>query len=353
MIALLRPIYLTDIIYSLFIIFVFFMFKNVVTDLILKILKKTSYKYNLKILKIMIDAIEKPFRSFFIYTGFYCALYILPLNANIALFIYRVYRTCIIISLTQFLLNLVSSYSVILGDTYTFKQGKVQISSTIFPLLSKIVKTVIVIIALVTIAMEFEFKQLNSLLAGLGIGGAALALASQDLIKNFFGGFIVLTDKSFNVGDYIQIDNTVGTVEELGFRSTKIRTIGKELIVVPNSKFTDREVINYSNRENRRASFTVGITYNTPSDKIKDIIEKIKLMLETHPKILKDSVLVKLDGFGESSINIVIHYLTDTAVYNEFMDIKDDVNFNIINIFEEEGISFALPSRRVYLEKDI
>jgi MscS family membrane protein len=247
----------------------------------------------------------------------------------------------------------VTAYSVILGDNIDLKEEKPLISRTLFPLLSKILKVFIMLLAIVAIASEFDFTQLGSILAGVGIGGAAIALASQDLIKNFFGGFIVLTDRSFDVGDFINIDSTEGTVEELGLRSTRIRTLNQELVVVPNSKFTGGAVINYTKRSFRRASFRVGATYDTSSKKLKTLIERIKSMLDSHLMVKEDSAIVKFDNFSSSSLDIWVQYMVNTANYAEYLSIKDEINFNIMNLFEDEGVSFAFPSVSVYMEKNI
>jgi len=341
------------IIYALLIIFAFLIFKNFFAKYLIKILKIISEKFKFKGLALMVDSIERPLRNFFLYTGLYFAVSVLPLNSQLSLFIYRVFRTCIIITITQCSLNIVSAYSVVLSDNILLKEEKTLISKTVFPLLSKMLKVLIIILAVVAIASEFDFKQLSSILAGVGIGGAAIALASQDLIKNFFGGFIVLTDRSFDVGDYINIDSTEGTVEELGLRSTKIRTLGQELVVVPNSKFTSTAVMNYSKRSSRRASFKVGATYDTSSEKLKILIYKIKNMLDSHSMVKEDSAIVKFDNFNLSSLDILIQFMVNTSNYGEFLSIKDEINFNIMNLFEEEGVSFAFPSMNVYMKNNM
>lgn len=338
---------------SVMILFAVLMFRNFIANIVIQLLKKLSGKYNLKNIALVLDSIEKPLVSFFTYTGFYFALMILPFNANIAVFINRVYRTFVIITITQGFLKVISAYAEELNNQYLNKDDKTertQMSKTVFPLLAKLIKAIIIIIAVAAIAVEFNFEQLSSILAGLGIGGAALALASQDLIKNFFGGFVILTDKSFSVGDWIKVDSFEGTVEELGLRSTKIRTVDKELVTVPNSRFADRELINFSARENRRVNFTVGAMYGTSSESLKKAISRIKEMLDQNPMVKEESALVKLDKFGTSSLDIVVQYLTATTDYKEFMSIKDDINFRIIEIFNEEKISFAFPSMSVYME---
>ena len=339
---------------AIMILFALLLFRNFITNIIIKILKKLSSKYNLKNIVLVLDSIEKSLVNFITYTGMYFALMVLPFNPSIAVFINRVYRTFIIITITQGLLKIITAYADELNNQYLTKDDKSersQMSKTVFPLLSKLIKAIIVIIAIAAIAVEFNFEQLSSILAGLGIGGAALALASQDLIKNFFGGFVILTDKSFSVGDWIKVDSFEGTVEELGLRSTKIRTFDKELVTVPNSRFADRELINFSARENRRVNFTVGAVYDTSSEKLQRAISKIKIMLDNHSMVKENSALVKLDRFGASSLDIVVQYLTVTKDYIEYMSIKDDINFKIIDIFNEEEISFAFPSMSVYMEK--
>jgi len=139
----------------------------------------------------------------------------------------------------------------------------------------------------------------------------------------------------------------------LGLRSTKIRTLGQELVVVPNSKFTSGAVMNYTKRSQRRVSFRVGATYDTSSQKLKTLIDKIKSMLDSHPMVKQDSVIVKFDNFGSSSLDIWVQCMVNTGNYAEFLSIKDEINFNIMNLFEEEGVSFAFPSMSVYMEKNI
>lgn len=334
---------------ALVILLVFELFKNVFIKIITGLMRKLSERYKLRALGFLVEALEKPLKSFFAYTGVYFALALLPFRASIALFLYRLFRSCIIITAARVLLNVVNLYSVAAPDT---PGDRISISKTIFPLISKVVKVLIIIVAAVAIAAEFEFRQLNSLLAGVGIGGAAIALASQDMLKNFFGGFVVLTDKSFEVGDFINVGGSEGTVEELGLRSTKIRTLEQELIVMPNAKFADGAVINYSRRQLRRASFTLGATYGTSAEAIRTVISRIKSMLENHPDVKDGSPLVKFENFGASSLNIRVQYLIDTSDYGKYMSVMDEINFSIMDIFETEGVSFAFPSMSLYMEKD-
>lgn len=340
---------------SIMILLATFAFRDFISTFIMKLVKELTDKYNLKYLLVISIALKKPLYNLITFSGVYLALVYMPFNSSIILFLYRLYRAFIIIVITKFLLEFTSIYFDIINDSFfnnDIKSDKLQISKTVFPLLAKLIKAIIIIVAIVLIAVEFDFKQLNSILAGLGIGGAAIALASQDLIKNFFGGFVILTDKSFNVGDYIKVDTFDGTVEELGLRSTKIRTPDKELVIIPNSRFTDREVINYTLRENRRANFIISLYIDTSHEKVQATIETIKFILDNHPSVKKGSPLVVLDSFGKNSLDIIIQYLTNTADYTEFMKIKGEINLKLIQVLNEAGVIYALPSMSINLSNN-
>jgi len=147
------------------------------------------------------------------------------------------------------------------------------------------------------------------------------------------------------------VDSFEGSVEEMGLRSTKVRTFDQELVIIPNSRFADREVINYSIRENRRVSFKLGAAYGTEPEKLKNAIEKIKSMLDSHPNVEENSALVNFSEFGQGTLDITVEYLTKTSAYIEYMDIKNDINFKIIDVFKEEGIEFALPGMSIYMNQ--
>ena len=317
------------IIESFFVIMALLMFRNIITKVIIKLIRRFSDKYGFKNIVLIAESVERNISNFIVYSAIYFGLSVFPFNPSILLFINRLYRILVIVTVTQVSLKVVTVYSEVLNNNYlkNTQNEKAQATKTVFPIMSKLIKAVIIIIAVVAIAVEFNFRQLSSVMAGLGIGGAALALASQDIIKNFFGGFVILAEKSFNVGDWVKIDTFEGTVEELGLRSTKIRTIDKELVIVPNSRFADREIINYSIRENRRVSFVLGISYKTSSDKLKAVIDSIKNVLDSHPMVKEDSALVKFTNFGAGSFEISVQYLTITADYGAYMEIKNNINF--------------------------
>lgn len=335
---------------ALFIFGIFMIFKNYIVKTIISFVQKFSEKHDYKLVYASIDSIEKPLKLFIFITGIICALSVLPLAPGIAVIYTRVYRVAVIICITNGMLNLVNAYrSLQMIDDKIYEKNPAL--KTLLPLLSKAIKFFIILIAVVAIAVEFGFEELKSLLTGVGIGGLAVAMAAQDLLKNVFGGFIILTDKSFNTGDFIKIDSNEGVVEEVGIRSTKVRTLDQEVIVVPNSKFADGSVVNYSKRGSRRVCQTLGATYSTTSGKLQGVIDKIRDMLISDENILRDTVTVRFDGFGSSSLDILVVYLVNTPDLGEYLRVKEAINFKIMKIFEDEGVEFAFPSLSLYMEK--
>ncbi len=192
----------------------------------------------------------------------------------------------------------------------------------------------------------------TALVASLGLGGLAFALAAKDTAANLFGSIALLIDKSIKIGDWIKVDGVEGIVEDIGMRTTKIRTFQKSLVVVPNQIVATSHIENFSRRDIRRIKMTIGLTYDTTSKQIEQIIKEIKNMLQNHQGIDKEqTMLVNFDEFADSSKNIFIYTFTNTANWQEYLNIKEDINYKISQIVENNGSSFAFPSQSIYIEK--
>lgn len=190
----------------------------------------------------------------------------------------------------------------------------------------------------------------GSLLAGLGVGGAALAFASKDALANIFGSIVVFLDRPFKQGDYVTIDSVEGTVEEIGVRTTRIRTLANSLITIPNSDFTVKHIINWSKRLKRELKFHVGVTYSTKPEEIEKLVERIKQVVIDDPGLYEDNIIVTLDNFGPSSLDIFVHCYTKTIVWKEYHEAKEKFMLNIMREVEDLNLSFAFPSQSLYIE---
>jgi len=182
------------------------------------------------------------------------------------------------------------------------------------------------------------------------LGGLAFALAAKDLLANIFSGMVIIADRPFSIGDWIKTSDLEGTIEDINFRSTKIRTFEHALVTVPNSNLINAPIINFTKREMRRITFNLGVTYDTPSQALKKCIEKIQHMLVQHPSIDNKTIFVKFDSFGENGLHIFMYFFTKTTVWEEYLNIKQDVNFQILKILEEENVSIAFPRTSHYFE---
>ena len=192
----------------------------------------------------------------------------------------------------------------------------------------------------------------TALVASLGIGGLAFALAAKDAASNLFGSFSLLADKSIRIGEWIKVNGVEGTVEDIGMRTTKVRSFGKSLITVPNQIVANNPIENFSRRGVRRIKMRIGLTYDTSSTQMSKIVEEIKYMLHTHEHIAqKETLLVNFESFGDSALNIFIYTFTSTANWAKYLNIREDIHFKIMKIVEDNDASFAFPSQSIYIEE--
>jgi MscS family membrane protein len=217
------------------------------------------------------------------------------------------------------------------------------------PVVRTLGKLVIFIVGFLLIIQNLG-GQVGSLLAGLGIGGAAIALASKDTIANLFGSIVIFVDRPFQVGDWVEIGAQEGTVEAVGLRVTRIRTFANSLITVPNSALTTTAINNWSKMRKRRIRLTIGVTYGTPPDKVKAGVDAIRDVLQSDRRVAQDFMLVNFTNFGDSSLEIFVYAFTLTIRWAEYMQIREDLLIEIMRRFEELGLSFAFPSQSVYIE---
>jgi len=190
----------------------------------------------------------------------------------------------------------------------------------------------------------------GALLAGLGVGGLAVALAAKTTVENFFGGVSVVADRPVAVGDFCRFGDRVGTVEDIGLRSTRVRTLDRTVVTIPNSSFSQLELENYSRRDRIWYHPTIGLRYETTPDQLRYVLVEIRRMLYAHPKVNPDPARVRFTGFGACSFNLDVFAYVDATDYNEYLEIAEDLNLRIIEIVERAGSGF--PSQTTYVRAD-
>ncbi|MDA3043263.1 MULTISPECIES: mechanosensitive ion channel family protein [unclassified Campylobacter] len=274
------------------------------------------------------------------------------------------------------IIEIIDGYGIIvLGNI-----AKKGVRKDVINLVIKILYIIVVIIALLLILKRLGFD-VSAILASLGIGGLAIAFATKDIIANFFQSIMLLFDNSFSQGDHVVVGDIEGTVVETGFRKTTIRTFDNALVFVPNANIMAQNIKNWNRRKvGRHINIIVGVTYSARSEQLRKCIEDIKEMLKAHPRIAqsgdsatnsrdfrmrsrqnmvsiddlagyKSTMNVVLDSFGDSSVNILVYCFTKTVMRDDYLQIKEDILFKIMQIVENNGLEFAFPSQSLYVEK--
>jgi MscS family membrane protein len=329
-----------------------FLLRKLVTSLVLRVLKRWARKTSTNIDNILIDAVGPPVAFAFVIAGLYAAAIVLDLPtepANIRKFTFLALSVLVIVDVTWLAFRLIDSTSHFLSSLAGRTESK--LDDQLVPVVRKSLKTFVGVLAFLFVAQNLGYS-VASLLAGLGIGGLAVALAAKDTLSNFFGSLTILIDRPFVVGDWIETGSNEGVVEEIGFRSTRIRTFAKTQISVPNSVLANSAINNWSRMPIRRVKMTVGVTYHSSAEQMEKAVEGIRRLLREHDAVYQEFFLVNFTDFGASSLDIFVYYFTKTTVWAEFLEIRQDVNLKIMRLLESLGLEIAFPSRTVYLRSD-
>lgn len=218
----------------------------------------------------------------------------------------------------------------------------------IVPIATSVTKVLVLGAAIVAVLAELGYP-VASLIAGLGIGGLALALAAQKTIENLFGALSLGLDQPFREGDLVKVEDFVGTVESIGLRSTRLRTADRTLITIPNGRLADMRLESLTSRDRIRLACTVGLVYGTTASQMRQVLDGFESYLRSHPKIWPDAVIVRFAELGESGLKIEITVWFQTQDYSEFLLIRQDVLLQLMEIVERAGTSFAFPTRTIHL----
>ncbi|MFZ4405088.1 MAG: mechanosensitive ion channel family protein [Pseudobdellovibrionaceae bacterium] len=214
---------------------------------------------------------------------------------------------------------------------------------------TKSLKVLVVILGVLVIVQNFGVNVM-SILAGLGLGGLALALAAQDTAANLFGSITILLDRPFKIGDWIKVTDSEGTVEEIGFRSTRIRTFYNSIITIPNSVMAKEKIDNLGERPYRRLRHNVGLHYDSSPQQIEDFCNQVQKLLMALPQVQKDSINVFFNGYGDSALNILINVHVEVFSGDDELQLQQKILLEVMLIAENLKLQFAYPTRTVYVK---
>ncbi|MCF8235330.1 MAG: mechanosensitive ion channel family protein [Bacteroidales bacterium] len=317
-----------------------------ILDWIFKAIKKQKVKkgtYGLWYY--LVDLIEKPLIFAIFIIGFWFMFQHLSLGAKFEMGLNAVYYVLITLNVAWFLANLFNTFVEKYAKPRIDASGS-QLGKQLMPLFKSIVNIVVWVLAII-FALEQAGYNVGALLAGVGIGGLAIAMAAKDSAANIFGGVAIFSDKSFKVGDFIKVKGYEGIVEEIGVRVTRIRTFAGTMIIIPNSVFTNTELENVSEEPTRRVLTNLGLTYDTPPEKITLAMDILKDVIKNNPHT-EDKVLVSFNGFKDSSLNILFIYYIKTKEGADILDTQTEVNNEVLKRFNAESLEFAYPTVTQY-----
>lgn len=338
-------------------IFILILFlKNIFTKYIIKGLNEIFKKMRIKSAAVILNSFEGSIRASFVVIGIYIVatmiIRALELNirySNINIIVNKILGSIIIILITRGLVTLVSNSNEFI--TYTSDKYNINMNTVLMPTIGKLIKFLIVAFCVIQVANIWGID-INAFITGIGLSGVVVALAAKDFAANMMSGAIIFMDSPFTIGDWIKCNDLEGIVEEISFRSTRIRTFDKVLISVPNSVLANEPIFNYNKRHLRRVTMNIGVTYDTPREKIEECSREIRNMLMKSPGVDNEGIVVNFDKFNDSSLDIALYFFINEVSFDKYMITKEQVNYEIMRIIEKLNIEIAFPSQTVYIRNE-
>ena len=298
------------------------------------------------------NAFYKPLKEFYVVLGIYIALIFVrqPLNTSEWLngWVDQIFKIAVIILSANGIANSLTTNNRLVTKLKDRMNPEVEDSMLKFIL--KAIRGLIYVIAGFIIITDLGFN-LNGLVAGLGIGSVVITLAAQDTAKNLFGGLVIFLDKPFVVGDWIEVEEYEGTVEDITFRSTRVRTFENSVVNIPNAVIANDSIINWSRMEKRRNKVNLCLDLATPLEKVQIVQKRIKELLVQHDDVIDDTIIVRFDNITDNGINLMICSYTNSIDYASFLEEKEKINFKIMQILREENVELAYDTKTVFVKK--
>ena len=322
--------------------------RSIFAKLIVSKVKKFVKKTTTEVDDHLFDALIPPFKLLPIVLVFLVITLYFEIDSTLGLYFQKINNTLS----TIFVFWLIHQSLIPLSNFFS-KLEKILTKALVLWIIRSL-KYLIIFLGIVAVLEVWGIK-IGPVIAGLGLFGVAVALGAQDLFKNLISGIMILLEKRFHIGDVINVPgHTEGTVEHIGFRSTLIRKFDSTPITIPNYIFAEAPILNYTNRKFRRINWVIGLEYRSTLDQIKNLTNSIKEFIHSSNNFHIDEnyqCYVRLEKFNDSSIDILIYCFTSTNNWDKYLEIKEDLALYIKSKVEEIQLSFAFPSKSIYIEK--
>ena len=311
------------------------------------VIRRLTSKTKTNLDDVLIDKLEKPLTYLVLILGYWISIHYLMFKEEVELVLENVAYFLLVIDVTAILSRIVDALITEIIMPISEKSDS-SFDNQLIPVIQKGVRSIIWILGII-IGLDNIGFDITAMIAGLGIGGLALALAAQDSVKNIFAGIMIFLDKPFRIKDRIQVDGFDGIVEEVGLRSTRLRTLEGRIVTIPNSRFTDNSVTNVTSQPTLKVKLNLGLTYDTAEVQMQKAIDILEDIVKNQEAIT-DDYAAGFNGFGDFSLNILFIYYVKPD--SHWLDTQTLVNKEILRRFNKEGLEFAFPTQTI-LKKDI
>jgi MscS family membrane protein len=319
--------------------------RHVITNIVFNFLKRLASRTQTTLDDKLFPALETPAATTVMVLGIVAALKVLKLSAASDNAV-RIGST-IALSLVLFW-GLLRAFGALLDHAHEVATEKQMGIAAFMPWIKKTLLAIFCIIGVLMIVQGLGFD-VKALLAGLGIGGLAFALAAQDTIANVFGSIVVAIDQPFKIGETVTIAGHTGAVEDIGLRSTKLRKVDKSLVIIPNRTVANEAVTNLARFTARRVEHVIGITYQARAEQLEGLVAEIRRLIESEPAVNAPDTHVYFRDFSASSLDIWIVYVLKSPDFAQHMQVRQRLNFAIMRAVEARGLSFAFPTQTVHV----
>ena len=299
-------------------------------------------------MQVAFKAVGRPIPFLFATIGLRFGLNTLEFDESVDAVIADTFAVLFTIAVTFFIYSLVD----VVDHAITHFTGKTQtkMDDMMAPMVRKSLRVVIVVLALVQIAQILSDKPITTIITGLGVGGLALALAAQETIKNFFGSLVIFADKPFELGERVKVGGYDGPIEEVGFRSTRLRTLDGHQVTIPNGELANMMIQNIGKRPYIKRVMNVTITYDTPPEKVEEALAILRGILDNHEGMKEDfPPRVFFNEYNACSLNILAIYWYHPPEYWKYLEHAEKVNLELLNRYNDAGIEFAFPTQTLYV----
>ncbi|MEB2296778.1 MAG: mechanosensitive ion channel family protein, partial [Ignavibacteria bacterium] len=318
---------------------------KVLQKIVLLRLKKWAAKTETTIDDLLIKSIEKSIIPLLFYAVFYSALHSLALSESTA----KILKVVSLFIITFFIVRFISSTIMFTITYFIRKQERGEEKARQLRGMTVLINIFVWVVGFVFLMDNLGFD-ISAVIAGLGIGGIAIALAAQTILGDLFSYFVIFFDRPFEVGDFITVQDKSGTVEYTGIKTTRLRSLSGEQLVFSNHDLTNSRIHNYKKMERRRVVFTLRVIYQTTAEQIESIPKLVREIIESQQDVAFDRG--HFASYGDFSLNFEFVYFVLEADYNKYMNIQQAINMKIYDTFEQRGIGFAYPTQTLYLNKE-